>query len=375
MNKQVLIPVLVGSLLAVSARADYDIVITGSTAFRSVVFDRAQSLYDAGSRSQYTNLNANTITYSGTMSNLFPSFANTKVNLRFSFSGSGAGMIAVNSSAILPTVDLANNSTNSSFTADVALSDVFPSSANLSDSAFDHDVLGVVPFSFFRNNNASGMATVSNITREQAVLLMTASGAVVSGGNVINGMPASFLGGSSTNPVYLVGRDAGSGTRITVNKDIGFTGTPVNWDFASGTPVISAAGGLSSGGTLVDQVRNSSTNAIGYAGLADITALSGGVSKEGTSGNQVTRLTYNGVSCNHSNVVSGQYPIWGYEHIVNRANGLSTEQGQVVGALIAAIKNPNYQSTNAVYSIPFTSLSDMQVERGGDGADITSKNF
>jgi hypothetical protein len=371
MNKKLLIPVLLGTVLTGAARADYNLVLVGSTAFRSVVFDRAASLYDNGIFTKYTNLNANTITYSGTMANVIPSFGTNTVNLRFSFSGSGSGMISVYNTALVPTVDLGNNTTNNSFTADVSLSDVFPAAANLPDTAFDRQELGVVPFAFFHNNNVTDMNSVTNITREQAILLMTASGAVNSGGNIIYGMPTTYLGGSSTNSVYLVGRDSGSGTRITVQKDIAFTGTPVNWDFASGTPVISAAGGLSSGGTLVDQVRNTSYNAVGYAGLADITAGT----KEGTGPTQVTRMKYCGVDCTHANVTTGAYPIWGYEHIVNRTGGLSTEQGQIRAALVSAITNPQYQSTNAVYNIPFSSLSDMQVQRGGDGADITSKNF
>jgi ABC-type phosphate transport system substrate-binding protein len=369
MNKKILIPVLLSTLLAGAARADYDLVVVGSTAFRSVVFDRAASMYDGGIFTKYTNGNANTVTYSGTMSNLFgPSFGSTLVNFRFSFSGSGTGMGAVYSGSSVPVVDLSNGSTNS-MTPHMALSDVYPATANLPDGAFEQQILGVVPFAFFHNNNAAGMASVTNITREQAILLMTASGVVTSGGNVIQGMPTTYLGGTDTNAVYLVGRDSGSGTRITVQQDIQFTGTPVNWDLSS-TPVISPAGGLSSGGTLVSQVKNTSLNAIGYAGLADITSGT----NEGSGPNQVTRMMYSGVPCNHTNVTTGAYPIWGYEHFVN-VPGLSTQQGQVRDALVTAITDPNYQHTNTVYNIPFSSLSDMQVQRGGDGADITSKNF
>src|SRR5204863_3614786 len=121
-----------------------------------------------------------------------------------SFSGSATGMNAVKNQTPVPTAETQGVNVNK--VPDLALSDVFPGSATppIPLSAFDpesnQDYLGVVPFLYVRNNTMTG---VSNITRDQAVLLMTASG--VLGG--FPGMPATYLGGSSSNPIYMIGRD------------------------------------------------------------------------------------------------------------------------------------------------------------------------
>src|SRR5205814_8208440 len=122
--------------------------------------------------------------------------ANTPVTVRLSFSGSATGMQAVQAQTPISTAE--SDGVNVNKTADLALSDVFPESATppLSVSDFDHFVVGVVPFVFVSN---SALAGVTNITREQAVLLMTASGVTSNGTQVIPGMPASFLGGSSSS--------------------------------------------------------------------------------------------------------------------------------------------------------------------------------
>src|SRR5262249_24500853 len=225
-NIKTLLTLLTGSLVATAAQAQVEVTITGSTAFRSITIDRSANLFDVGSRVGVTNdATAGTITYSGTMSNAVPSLGNTPVKIRLSFSGSGSGMLAVKNQTPVVTAESGGpGGPTTNKVPDLALSDVFPRSARppLARSAFNPTPLGVIPFLFVRNNALTG---VNNITREQAYLLMTASG--VQGG--FDGMPATFLGGSSTAPVYLIGRDSGSGTRISVHKDIGFNLTPFLW--------------------------------------------------------------------------------------------------------------------------------------------------
>jgi hypothetical protein len=289
------------------------------------------------------------------MSNKVASLGNTPVKLRLSFSGSASGMLAVRNSAPVSTAETQGVNVNK--VPDLALSDVFPASATppIAESAFNRSVLGVIPFLWVKNNALAG---ISNITREQAVLLMTASGAF--GG--INGMPATFLGGSSPNPIYLIGRDPGSGTRITVHKDIGFNGNPLYWATnGSGTYVVT--NGYSSGGLQRGTIAAKS-DAIGYLGRADLAAVS----------NSVTAISYEGVAFTPAAVANGVYPIWGYEHIVNRAGGLSANQTSVRNALIAAITDPVFQAT-PIYNDSFVGLSEMDVERGADGGPITSLNF
>ncbi len=351
-NTKTLLALLSGSLAASVAHAQVEITITGSTAFRSISIDRSAALYDAGSRSSITNdATTGLITFSGTMSNKVASLGSTPVKVRLSFSGSASGMLSVKNSTPVSTAETAGVNVNK--IPDLALSDVFPSSATppISDNSFNRAILGVIPFLWVKNNALSGIV---NITREQAVLLFTASGE--------GGMPATYLGGSSSNPVYLIGRDPGSGTRITVHKDVGFNSLPTYWA-TNGAGMYVQTNGYSSGGLQRGTIAAKS-DAIGYLGRADLLVVSASVSA----------ISYEGVAFSPAAVTSGKYPIWGYEHIVNRAGGLSANQVSVRNALIAAITDAAFQAT-PVYSDNFVSLSDMEVERGTDGGTITSILF
>ncbi len=360
LNK-VLLPVLACSVFAEAAWAQVNLTITGSTAFRSIAFDRAQSLFDPG-YATVGNLSLGPGTYSGTMSNAIPSLGKTPVTVRLSFSGSGTGMLAVDQSTPVPTIDPATGNTVSQV-PDLAFSDVFPESAtpSINGSDFDQAIVGVIPFVFVKNNALVG---ITNITREQAVLLMTSSGVVTNGAQIINGMPASYLGGVSTNPVYMTGRDSGSGTRITTQKNIGFGGSPRLWGLAPDRVTLTLTNGYSSGGN-ERNVIGGNTNVIGYLGLADAAAIAV----------NATPISYEGVPFSISGVQNGMYSMWGYEHLVNRAGGLSANQAAVRNALIAAITNQGYQTTNVNYTANFVDQARMQVQRGTDGGTITSLNF
>jgi ABC-type phosphate transport system substrate-binding protein len=360
MKKTSLLLGLTAALMAAKTSAQVELTITGSTAFRAITIDRVASLYDAGYTVVTNNASTGLMTYRGNMAGAVPSLVNTPVTVRLSFSGSATGMQAVQAGTPVSTAESAGVNTNK--TPDLSLSDVFPESATppLSSSDFDHFVVGVVPFVFVRN---SALAGITNITREQAVLLMTSSGVVTNGNQLISGIPASFLGGSGNNPVYLTGRDAGSGTRITVFKDLGFVGEPTQWALDASNNYM-LTNGFSSGG-LERAVIANKPDAIGYLGLADYAVIS----------TNAVSLTYNGVPFSHVNVTAGSYSLWGYEHLVNRAGALSANQQAVRDALINAITDPTFQGTNPLYTGSFTAVSEMKVERGADGGTITSLTF
>jgi len=355
-NTRTLIALLTGALLSTAAYAQVEVTITGSTAFRAITIDRSASLFDSGSLVAITNdAAAGTITFSGTVSNAVPSLHATPTKIRLSFSGSASGMLAVKNLTPVSTAETQGNNVNK--VPDLALSDVFPASATppISPTAFDAEngaYLGVIPFLYVKNNGLTGIV---NITREQAVLLMTASG--------LGGMPATFLGGSSPNPVYMIGRDSGSGTRISVEKDIRFVGTPTLWTTNGAGAYVSSAG-LSSGG-LERGVIAAKSDAIGYLGRADLTAIQASASA----------ISFDGVAYSPASVQTGSYGLWGYEHIYNRAGGLSANQALIKAALVAAITDPTYQSSNPLYTVSFEALSQMHVGRGADGGDIFSLDF
>jgi hypothetical protein len=220
------------------------------------------------------------------------------------------------------------------------------------------------------------MANVSTLTREQALMLMTSSG-------VVGGFPAmqpDFLGGTTNNgPVYLIGRDIGSGTRIGVFKDIGFTGTPRQWatnslgalvlasQTAGSNGVVANANGYSSGGTLCKVAAGlAANNVIGYAGEPDA-----------SSGNGIFTnnwLSFEGVFPTHATVANGTYPIWCYEHIYARFGSLSANQSAVFNALVAALTAPAYQHpvSDNVFTTNAVALNQMKVKRGVDGGSFTT---
>ncbi len=351
-----LLTLLAGLLLAAAAYAQVEVTVTGSTAFRAITIDRSAAIFDPGYAAVTNNASTGLITYSGTVATAVPSLGSTPVKVRLSFSGSASGMLSVKNQTPVSTAETPGVNTNK--VPDLALSDVFPGSATppIADSAFDRSVLGVIPFVWVINNALTG---VGNITREQAVLLMTSSGAFTNG---VVGMPAIYLGGSSTNPVYLIGRDSGSGTRISTEKDIGFVGFPLLWA-TNGAGTYITTNGYSSGGLERDVIKGK-PDAIGYLGRADLAAIA----------LTATAISYDGVPYSEPAVATGSYSMWGYEHIVNRVGGLSANQGLVRDALIKAITDSAYQST-AIYTNSFVRLDQMQVERGADGGTITSLNF
>ena len=359
--KRTLLPFFAVALLALGSTAAFaqvDVTVTGSTAFRAITIDRAYALFDPASRvSQTNNASIGLITMTGTMSNAAPSLGGTSVKLRLSFSGSEQGMQDVRNQTPISTAALPGEAapgvSNITKIPDLALSDVFPSSATppIPESAFNRAVVGTVPILFVKNKALTG---VTNITQAQANLLMVASGT--------GGMPASFLGGNNNNPVYFIGRDSGSGTRITAEKCTGFVGSPLMWATNVGGAYI-VTNGFSSGG-LVRGVVNAKSDAIGIMSYSDYAAIS----------NNAAILPFNGIAFSHTNVTVGQYSIWGYQHLVNKV-GLSGTKATVRDALISAISNPGFQGTNTLYNVGFTAFSEMHVERGSDGGTITSLDF
>lgn len=346
------------ALLSTAAHAQVTLNITGATAFRSITDDRVKSLFDAGYTTILSNASLSHVTYSGTMQTAIPALGSTAVKVRLFFSGSIEGMRDVYNQTPLGFVDqqgaAPTNIGSTNVVPDLAFSDVFPASANppLPESAFSRTALGVIPMVFVKNNNVAG---VTNLTQESALLLMTASGI----------MPQSYLGGSSADPVYLVGRDSGSGTRATVERCIRFVGTPVLWATNGQGGYLGTTNGYSSGGLVKNAVQGNS-DAIGYMSLGDYS---------GTFTNSATVLNYNGVPFNVTNVYNGAYSIWGYEHIMSRSGGLSANQQLVFNALRSAITNAQFQATNSLYIGRFGELQGMKVERTTDGAVTTSKEF
>lgn len=380
---KILLSILTGVLFVAETNAQEDITITGSTAGRRISYDRAATLFDPGFTTQGGALSfantANQVTATGTMSNAIPSLGSTPVTLRFAMSGANDGAQVLYNSTPIATKDPITGN-NSNKVALLAFTDQFPEASipPIPSSAFTANTnLCVLPIVFFKNPSGPGMAGVTNLTRQQAIMLMTSSGTV--GG--FDAMKPDFLGGTTNGgPVYLLGRDIGSGTRIGTFKNIGFSGTPRQWATnapnsmvlatavagLSGSGVSAGQNGFSSGGTLCKVAAGLTTvNAIGYSAEADA-----------SSGNGITTnnwLTYEGVYPSHEEVAAGRYGIWFYYHLYARAGSLNANQQAIKDALVAVMTNPDYQSTNTTVFRPnAVALGEMKVKRGVDGGSFTT---
>lgn len=343
MNKSLIVMCAAVAMAAPSVMADTTLVITGSTAFRSVLYDRLASVLAGETVVNGANSNIRSFT-NGTVSG-HAELGN--VSVHFNGGGSKLGITDLRDQTSLT---LAIGGTAP---ATVTFSDTFPQTVSVDPALFTLETVGVVPFLFFKSATATSMAGITNLTQRQVSYLMGSAGT----------LPTSFFGGESASDIlYLVGRDTGSGTRAVTDANIYFTGTAANWWKNTGNNNIELhpQGGFASG-SLIGPGADALINAVGYAGIPDI----GGR----------TTLAYEGVTYSAANVQQGKYPIWGYEFVAYKASGGGTpsaNQITLIQLINAAIKDNAYQTGNANYVNFFVPLAGMEVERTTDGGPITS---
>jgi hypothetical protein len=286
-------------------------------------------------------------------------------------------------------------SNRTSLTPNVANSDVYQASTNVVASLTD--VLGgVIPFKFVVNKGAS--AAITNITDQQHEALWTAGL-----------QPLSLFTGNvaDTDLVCAVGRDSGSGTRVTrlAETRYGITVPVKQWRATTGSGAVSALrlwpslaqevnnptltlgngafnegdGGYASGGTIATIFTNTSASVdlfdgdngeiatdlpvhlISHLGLADAaTAI-------GTPGTSAREISYNGSSYSVENVQEGRYTAWGYLHVLNSTGALSTGQIAVRDAIIAG-----FAGALTPFGLPQSGLpiAGMHVSRTSDGGAV-----
>ena len=388
LNK-ILLGISATALLASSAgAANLTLTLTGSTAFRNAVYDRIEkAMFGGGLVQVSTNPpapgnvlkwtygkggigGADILRYAGTVTNGFGGYTNQFVIINCSFSGSLQGYEDVKKGNVVPIITgaLTNNPNSTNAAAwvmgtaisQVALSDVFTTSAGFKNSDFSdvEDNLCVIPFVFATTN------ALSNITRDQAYLLMTASYPTN-----VGYIKDTFLGGTANNNVLLVGRTSDSGTRLSVEKVIGFSGSEIQWSSTNNGASWFASDGQTSGslvnGLLKIAATNTTYSLLGYVGLGDAGGL--------------TKLQYNGVNYTAANVTNGLYAVWGYEHSALKTAPSPDEQSLYFG-LVGALKNPGFTSTNSLFSNAtdtpsFININNMRVYRANDGTPIKGKTF
>ncbi len=240
---------------------------------------------------------------------------------------------------------------------EIGFSDVFQSSTLFSSPPLIvEDEVGIIPFRWYKNEGSS--ANLTNITGLQARALYGSLGE----------LPLSSFTGiaaDAATTVYATGRNADSGSRITVNADMGYGVFPfVNqYTFTtSGTTitgaVFAANSGYSSGGNYSGAVLGStwaSGIVVGYLGSSDWATADGA---------GAVPLSWNGVTQSTAAIQNGSYSLWGYLH-QNRMN-LTGNALNFYNALRTEITaNPG--------SVLIKDDSAMTVQRDGDGAPIGPK--
>jgi len=367
---------IVASALTGAAQT-VQIKITGSTAFRATVQNSIQTLYTTagGSSTRTGAINDNKVTWTGTMPTLYGA---STVVIKTSFSGSVEGIVnllgaanptGVTQPAYLNPGDSTSTPTDLDTVADVAFSDVVQDTTNYAAptyTALDGEAVGVVTFGWFRGS-ATGASTLANITGQQI-------NALIPNGTIAKSLFTGVVGDAST-PVYLVGRNALSGTRLVTQADAGYgANSDSGLYFLNGSNVatqdVSATPGLTSGSAVRAVLQNASTTAafVGYMAINDGSAII------------AQNLTYNGVSGNPTTmkdaVRNGRYSLWSYQNVFYKPNLSDSKKTLFRGTTAPTTPLTSNGLIKAIDTTLATDygniqLSTMNVSRPSDGASIT----
>ncbi|UQZ37047.1 phosphate-binding protein [Paenibacillus sp. PK3_47] len=240
--------------------------------------------------------------------------ANSGVDIQVQGGGSGTGLTQVAEKQ----VDIGN----SDVFAEEKLKDA---DAEKAAALVDHQV-AVVAMAAVSHPDAG----VDNLTKQQLVDIFT--------GKVTNW---SEVGGAD-QAIQIINRPSSSGTRATFEA------------FALGTKTEDLQGSVQedSSGT-VKKMIGETPGAIGYLALSYLD-------------DTVKTLNYDGIEPSVDNVISGDYPVWAYQHMYT--NG---EPNEVVKAFLDYMMTDEVQNGDVV-ELGYIPASAMQVQRDVDG-NVTAK--
>lgn len=368
--------------VAPMASADVELRITGATAFRAAVHNGLKTGFFNGDF-QFAH-SGSAGSFSGASRSLWkgPVTGQGIVTIRCTWSGSVTGIHSVAVATSGPTAETtllgvtyltdANLVTAASAsggethtrttvgtaqTSDMAFSDCYQSSTVYSSPSLTDEVVGIIPFIWVVNDTGVNYSTPANalsptvlerygfdnITAQQARALM-----------VQGSQPKSLLTGNvnDTKPVYVTGRDIGSGTRVISLAETGYGITKLltHFQMTGASDVISdlkvwptgsypnttgndptpGNGGYLSGGTLAGLMVNKSdasftitqadgtpsapasngAHIVAWVGTSDAaTAVTGGAAYLKYEGAKYTG------SADDANIHNGQYTAWSNEHL------------------------------------------------------------
>jgi hypothetical protein len=424
MNKLVTKALLVSATLGLaSASADTAVYITGSTAFRSLVFSAIQAVFDGGTPAAKPGSatgaagSNNSFTFYGHSTALGITGQNLIVYCAFSGSAEGVGALIPGStfpaSSVLNPYINTDGTTNNAAPAvpDFAFSDVYQDSTIFSSDATGvtlpeitdgtHQGIGVIPFGWMRSPGAG--TSVTNITAQIAKQLFGAGRIKL---KAFSGQDAD------TSYVYLTGRYSLSGTRAIAQADPGwgstagatlYTLTSANalsstWGSSGygvgvADTIITDDGGFNSGGNVVKFLNAASpfdAGSVGYtagshyygAGSAFAFVSYAGWPDIGTGANYTAQtLTYNGVPLTKNNIQEGLYSFWSFEHLyASGAFDITSTSTDLRAVFINGTSTPaNPFTSNGLIKQLETQISasatavstlSMKATRNADGGNI-----
>jgi hypothetical protein len=368
-----------------------DITVTGSTAFRSATHTAITNLMGGAANcrrihSHATALNsANQATFKGNITGITGT-----VYVYCSWSGSATGVIAVANSTPVSAISatlvdavalgatVGNTAPDTTKIAKLAFSDVYKESTSAASASLTDSTPAVIPFRFVRNRLSS--SGITNVTAQQARALWGSGSQDLA---LFTGVP------TDTKKVIAVGRDNGSGTRITglAETKFGITNLVTQWNITTtgttGSGSITTAqvwpvglgvgsgdagnGGYSSGSSIADFMGMSSASVnrtdengdpidtipvdvLGWLGLNDTTVA---------TGNGAVALSYEGVPYSADAVYEGAYTFWGYLHLYY--GSLTADEGTFRLGINTQLANPTTLGANGLL------IGSMKAARLSDG--------
>lgn len=353
-----ILAVLIATFVAGRAAAQVEINLSGAVAFRDTAYFAIRSLFGSElvSQNPADGPTASTqlkINWTGRLTNLF---GNQTVTVRAFYNGAVAGVQDLTQNRDVAFLASTNpgttNLVGAGFKSDIAFSSVFQQSTEFLTPTLEDVRFGATPIVLLKSSSAP--ASLTNITTHQFKTL-AANGA----------LPAWFFTGNTndTQTIYFINRDPTAGQRVTLFKESLFTGAPISyfWNANTGNYVIDPSG---RNATQIRDTLNQFGPAISYLVTADAIGVNGGANVLRYNGAlPFANATFNSTANDYRPLYNGQYSLWVYEHLLNRATA-SQNVRTFRNALVAAIEHQLETSPN---SVP---LSRLNVERTADGAPV-----
>jgi len=399
MKKALILTILGGLATTAAVEGQVSIHVAGSTAFRANAFRAIKAAFDGGAPTSINPANASTgtstVTFSGTMSNLYGSQA---VTVFCAYDGSVRGLADLTGANV--NFLQASGTNTVSAKVDITFSDVDKAATLFPNTPTTETSIAILPFVWCKNYYAP--STVTNITGHQVRPLLD-NGA----------LELTFFTGNTNDAaslMYVTGRDLDSGSRVMNDTDTYYSGTPVLYGFNTTAPTVWAVMnqnllgaiygfGYSSGGNVATALTNQNAGGpcVSYLGLNDsltvATTASTGVTNIVNPGGGCGLIAYDGnmpfygytpgVSTSvpaypdFTPIKQGHYTLWSYENLetlsTHTADNVYSYYTNMVASIDADLANAEAAGGNSPVYGPVTALrlSEMAVGRSTVGGKIT----